>query len=548
MNPAGHCGIVCRSLVWQLEEQGVFSRNRSLRQLATIASISLVTGCGILSSDSSGDKSPIVVGSTSSPSTLDPAASWDGSWELFRNVYQTLLNYPDGATQPGPDAAQDCSFTDTTNRTYRCVLHEGLTFSNGDKLDARAVKYSIDRIKRINVSGGPAGLLGSLERVQAKGDLEVLFHLKEADATFPFVLATPAMSIVDPADYPATELRKDGEITGSGPYVLQSYREGEEARLVGNSHYKGYAKRKNDAVTIRYFQNSATMVNALKSRKIDITYRGLAASDIVSLQSGGNDKSIQLVENSGIEISYLVFNPKDQWAGKTAVRKAVAQIVDRDAIAHNVYKDTVEPLYSMIPAGLTGHTTGFFDDFGQPSTSKARTILREAGITQRVPLTLWYTTDRYGSETAAEFREIKRQLEDSDLFRVTLKSRPWKTYVAGYQKGEYPVFGRGWFPDFPDPDNYVAPFVGNQNALGTPYPAPEITGVLLPQSRRQSDRANVVKQFKEAQRVLVDDARLLPLWQGKQFLAASEEISGGERALDPATIMMVWELSRKTSW
>ncbi|MER6125975.1 ABC transporter substrate-binding protein [Streptomyces sp. NPDC001795] len=524
------------------------NRNRSLRQLAAITSISLVAGCGVLSSNSSDDKGPIVVGTTSSPSTLDPAASWDSSWELFRNVYQTLLNYPDGATEPGPDAAESCRFTDGTNLTYSCVLRTGLTFSNGDKLDAKAVKYSVDRIRQINVPGGPAGLLGSLDQVEVKGDREVLFHLKEADATFPFVLATPAMSIVDPADYPATTVRKDGKITGSGPYTLQSYQEGKEAQLSGNSHYQGYAKRKNDAVTIRYFQDSASMVDALKSKKIDITYRGLGASDVVALQRHQSNNGIQLVENSGIEISYLVFNPKDPWAGKAAVRKAVAQLVDRAAIAHNVYKDTVDPLYSMVPAGLTGHTTGFFDDFGDPSTSKARKILSEAGITQRVPLTLWYTTDRYGSETGPEFQELKRQLEDSGLFRVTLKSRPWKTYVEGYQKGEYPVFGRGWFPDFPDPDNYIAPFVGQQNALGTPYQSPEITGVLLPQSRRESDRANVVKEFEQAQQILVDDARLLPLWQGKQFLAASEDISGGERALDPSTIMMLWQLSRKTSW
>ena len=244
----------------------MFNRNRSLRHLATIASISLVAGCGVLSSGSSDDKKPIVVGTTSSPSTLDPAASWDSSWELFRNVYQTLLNYPDGATQPGPDAAESCGFTNRTNVTYRCVLRAGLTFSNGDTLDAKAVKYSIDRIKRINVSGGPAGLLGSLKQVEVKGDREVIFHLNEPDATFPFVLATPAMSIVDPADYSASEVRKDGKITGSGPYTLESYQEGKEAQLAGNSHYKGYAKRKNDAVTIRYFRDSASMVAALKSR------------------------------------------------------------------------------------------------------------------------------------------------------------------------------------------------------------------------------------------------------------------------------------------
>lgn len=251
---------------------------------------------------------------------------------------------------------------------------------------------------------------------------------------------------------------------------------------------------------------------------------------------------------AGTEISYLVFNPKDPWARKLAVRKAIAQVVDRPAIAHKVYKDTVDPLYSMVPAGLTGHTTGFFDDYGDPSSSKARKILLEAGINERVPLTLWYTTDRYGSETAPEFQELKSQLEGSGLFRVTLRSRPWKTYEAGYRKGEYPVFGRGWFPDFPDAENFIAPFVGEQNALGTPYPAPRITNTLLPESRGESDRGAVVKEFEEAQQILVDDARLLPLWQGKQYVAASEDISGGERALDPSTIMTMWELHRKTSW
>ncbi|MFE9774594.1 ABC transporter substrate-binding protein [Streptomyces sp. NPDC005931] len=528
----------------------MFNRNRCLRRVAAIASLSsLVAGCGVLSSDTPEDEGPIVVGTTSSPSTLDPAASWDSSWELFRNIYQTLLSYPVGASTPQPDAARSCEFSDSSNQVYRCELREGLTFSDGGALDAKAVKHSIDRVRSINVNGGPAGLLGSLERVQAPSEREVVFYLNKPDATFPFVLATPAMSIVDPDSYPARELRKDGGVVGSGPYTLESYDEGKEAELVRNDRYKGYAERRNSAVTIRYFQDSSTMVKALRDKQIDLTYRGLAAGDVIDLQGKTSKKEeIQLVEGSGTDINYLVFNPKDPWAGKKAVRQAIAQVVDRGAIAHKVYKDTVDPLYSMVPKGLTGHTTGFFDDYGDPSVAKARAILTEAGITQPVPLTLWYTTDRYGSETALEFKELERQLEASKLFDITLKSRPWKTYVAGYQKGEYPVFGRGWFPDFPDADNFIAPFVGEQNALGTPYEATEITNKLLPQSRRESDRSNVVKEFEEAQQILVDDARLLPLWQGRQYVAASRDISGAERALDPSTIMMVWELSRKTSW
>lgn len=526
----------------------MFNRIRCLQQLAALTSISLLAGCGLVSSDSAEEDKEIVVGTMSAPSTLDPAAAWDGSWELFRNIFQTLVSFPAGATKPEGDAAESCEFADSENRVYRCDLRDGMRFSDGSPLDAEAVKHSIDRIRKIDVKGGPNGLLSSLDRVETKGKTGVTFRLNKPDATFPFVLATPAMSIVAPGEYPANKLREDGEVTGSGPYGLEDYQAGDRAELIKNPNYQGSAKRRNSAVTIRYFTDSAKMVSALRSHKIDVSFRGLAAEDVVALQGSSAPEGLQLVEASGTEIRYLVFNPKDPWAKNPAVRRAVAQVVDRGAIAHKVYQDTVEPLYSMVPRGLTGHTTGFFDTFGNPDPGKAQEILAGAGITEPVPLTLWYTTDRYGSATAQEFKELKRQLDDSGLFRVTLKKRPWKTFEEGYRKGEYPVFGRGWFPDFPDAENFIAPFVGKQNVLSTPYEAKKITGELLPQSRRESDRAAVSEQFEQAQKIMVDDARLLPLWQGKQYIAASEEIAGGERALDPSAIMMMWELERKTSW
>ncbi|MDX3643870.1 ABC transporter substrate-binding protein [Streptomyces sp. MB09-02B] len=526
----------------------MFNRNRYLPPLAVIASISMVTGCGVFSSDASDDADPIIVGTTSTPSTLDPAAAWDSSWELMRNVFQPLLGYSPGGSEPEPDAAESCEFTDSSSTVYSCTLREGLKFSNGHTLDAKAVKYSFDRIKKINVNGGPAGLLTTLSRVQTKGDREVVFHLSQPDATFPLVLTTPAMSIVDPAEYPADKLREGGDIAGSGPYNLASYDDGKTAELVRNDNYEGIADLKNSAITIQYFQQSDEMVSALKNKDISVIYRGLGASDIVDIQANHDEEGLQIVENPTTEISYLVFNPKDPWAKNPAVRKAVAQVLDRPALAHNIYKDTVEPLYSMIPRGLVGHTTGFFDDYGNPSATKAKSILTEAGITETVPLQLWYTTDRYGSQTKPAFEELKRQLEASGLFEVTLKSRPWKDYSKGYQNGEYPVFGRGWNPDFNDADNFIAPFVGEQNALGTPYDAPEITNKLLPESRAESDRGAVAEEFEEAQQILVDDARLIPLWQGKAYTAANEEIAGLENVIDPATMMIMWQLSWKTSW
>ncbi|MEK8142239.1 hypothetical protein NKH18_06105 [Streptomyces sp. M10(2022)] len=90
--------------------------------------------------------------------------------------------------------------------------------------------------------------------------------------------------------------------------------------------------------------------------------------------------------------------------------------------------------------------------------------------------------------------------------------------------------------------------MGKDSVTGTPYASKEITEQLLPSSRQESDRGAVSQQFKRAQEVLVEDVRLLPLWQGKLYVAAGEDIGGGERALDPQTVMQMWELYRKSSW
>lgn len=529
----------------------MFDRNRPLRMAASaFIATALLAGCSSFSDDEPGEKHPITVGTTSAPSTLDPAAAWDGSFELYRNVYQTLLQVPKSSSSPQPDAAQSCKFTDTGSRVYRCTLKDGLKFSNGNPLDAAAVKHSVDRIRTIGSESGPVALLDSLDRVEAPDKKTVVFHLKKSDATFPFILATPAMSIVDPAGYPADALRKKQSVVGSGPYELDTYSRGEQAELKKNTGYKGPEKQKNSGVTIRYYRSSEDMVAALKKGAIDLTYRGLAPSQVAELQASkakGSDK-VELSEMVGSEIRYLAFNPKDAAAGNPAVRKAVAQLVDRKALVRNVYDRTAEPLYSMVPSGITGHTSAFYDAYGEPSRQKAKAILAKAGINKKVRLTLAYTTDRYGAATKREFAELERQLEGSGLFDIELEGHPWNTFQKGYNNGDYPVFGRGWFADFPDADNYVAPFVGERNALGTPYKNPELTDSLVPRSRKESDRAEAGKYFARAQRVIADDARLLPLWQGRVYIAAHKDVAGVEWSLDPSVIMHLGELYRKSSW
>jgi peptide/nickel transport system substrate-binding protein len=80
------------------------------------------TGCGTESGDTGADGSDVVVGMSDDVLSTDPASGYDpGSWLSFDNVFQSLLSFPEGATESQPDAAESCGFADadTTVRTPR---------------------------------------------------------------------------------------------------------------------------------------------------------------------------------------------------------------------------------------------------------------------------------------------------------------------------------------------------------------------------------------------------------------------------------------------
>ena len=90
--------------------------------------------------------------------SLDPATAWDhGSQQLIGNLYQNLLAIPAGGNQPRPDAAKRCAYKNA--RTYVCTLRSGLKFSNGDRLTAADVKFSLDRVLKIAEPTGPYSVL-----------------------------------------------------------------------------------------------------------------------------------------------------------------------------------------------------------------------------------------------------------------------------------------------------------------------------------------------------------------------------------------------------
>ncbi|KQX90011.1 MULTISPECIES: ABC transporter substrate-binding protein [Streptomyces] len=512
----------------------------------------VLAACG----GSEGEGDAIVVGTTDqfsssseAPAPFDPAIGYEaGVWNVLRQTVQTLTHIPRGGGEPVPEAARSCAFTDTENESYRCTLRAGLTFADGTPVTPDDVKYSIQRVLDIEDEAGPVGLLANIDTMETKGEDQIVFHLKTPDATFPYKLATPAAGIVQKDKYPAKSPREGFEVDGSGPYTMKPEVKGDQVvKMVftKNPKYKGDVKILNNKVELDLYPDAVAMGKALEDGEIDMMTRTMSPEQAQKMLQDPVD-GIKLTEMPGLAISYMAFNTEDPAVKDKAVRQAMAQIIDRGAIASGVYGTTAEPLYSLIPSGITNHTNSFFNKYGEPDVDEAGKILERAGISTPVKFTLHYTTDHYGPATAAEYKALGKQLNDSKLFEVDVKGTPWAKYRAAQSNGDYAVYGMGWFPDFPDPDTYTAPFLDKNNFLNSPYESTLIQDTLIPESRRVADRSAAAETFSKIQDIVATDVPVLPVWQGKQYVASRDGLTGVEWAVTSSADLQLWELKNST--
>jgi peptide/nickel transport system substrate-binding protein len=530
--------------------------NRKLLVLPALLGVltPLLVGCGGSGGGSGGGKA-IVVGTTDSielnkanPAPLDPATSYDSAtWNVFYNTFQMLLTYPRGSTTPTPDAAKSCGYTDSSGLTYQCTMRADQKFSNGHDLTAEDVKFSIDRMQKINYQTGPASLIAGVKSVDAPTADKVVFHLKAPDATFPAKLATPAAAILDSQVYSPTEIYKGFKLVGSGPYTLDSFVQGKQGLFSKNPNYNGVLKLNNSKIEMRLFSDSKKMEAALTAGDIDVMTRTMLPDQITSLLSSTNP-DIKLTEAPGGEARYLFLNTSSPNLKDVAVRQAIAEIVDRQAIARDVYKRTAEPLYSVVPQGINSHVNSFFNKYGAaPTPARAKQTLQNAGFHAKVPLTINFRRDTGGTVNQLEAETIAKQLNATGLFDVQAKSEQWNTFLANASQRKYQIFAISWLPDFPDPDNYIAPFFDKKNFLNLPYENATIQNQILPKTRKLADRSAANADFDKAQDMIAGDVPMLPLWQGKQYIASRNDITGVEWALNSSTTTQFWELGRGES-
>jgi len=495
-----------------------------------------------------------ILGTTDTVSTLDPAGSYDlGSSTLDYNLYQTLVTVPPNSTDIVGDAAESCAYDDP--QTLTCKLKEGLKFSNGDELTSSDVKYSFERsIKIQDADGAAIYLLLSIAHAEKDGtvvldenaietpdDTTVVFHLNHPDTTFQYVLTYPgAAAIVDEEVFPADEEMADEDVIGSGPYKVSQYKAADQAVLELNENYTGENTGGAATVYIKYFSDSSALKLAVETGEVDVAWRSLSPTDISDLKTNSD---VTVASGEGSEIRYWVWNTDAGVTKQLAVRKAGAQIFDREAIAQDAYDGTVDPLYSIVPPGYAGQKDSFQEAFGAPDVEKAKSILADAGIKTPVDLTVGWTPTHYGPSAEDEANEVKRQLEASGLFKVSLKSTEWEQYKESSRDGAYDLWLMGWFPDYPDTDDYLSPFLIDGGFFENGYSNPEATQ-LITNEQGSADQSARQETFGQLQDLTAQDVPFIPSWVGQNTGVYGDGMKGVEDTLDPSFIFRLWLVSK----
>jgi peptide/nickel transport system substrate-binding protein len=474
-----------------------------------------------------GEEGTLIIGTTDKVTVLDPADSYDfHTWEIHHNTMDTLLHYIPGTTELEPGLATGYEVSDD-GMEYTFQLVEGASFPDGTPFNAEAVKWSIDRV--IRLEGDPNWLVSSfVGDVEVVDEYTVKFNLLAPVAYFPLLVATQPYSPVSPNCYSEDEFDADSLCGGLGPYMITEWDRDVEMVLEAYDGYPGDPPA-TPKIIVKYYADATTMRLAVESGEIDVASKTLNPTDYADLEAAG---VLQVIEGPGAQIRYICFNVTTPPFDQPEIRQAIAYAVDRDAVTSIAFQGTHVPLYSMVPIGMWSH----MDAFPERDLDMAIEMLTAAGYSEdnKLVMDLWWTPTHYGPTEADVATVLKDNLEETGLVEVNLQNTEWATYKEYQNAGSMPVFLLGWYPDYLDPDNYTWSW-GHSDAsddMGIFYANPEMDALLEEaqvMTPVDSDERKAV--YEEAQQLWVTDPPTIPLTQGSLLVVAQPGISG--IVLDP---------------
>ncbi|WP_327308509.1 ABC transporter substrate-binding protein [Streptomyces sp. NBC_01298] len=323
---------------------------------------------GDASSVGAGGNSTLKWTSSYFPAHWDPVVS--GSGAQFRElalVYASLTR-TDESGKAVPDLAESWEYNDKGDQvTFH--LRSGLKFSDGEPLDAAAVKAAVERAKK-QKNSALFGDLTSIASVDANG-LDAVVHLTQVDYQIPQLLGQRVLQIASPKAAAAPE-KLDQNPVGAGPFTITQLVPGTKAVLKKNPAYWDAKNIHIDNVELTSAPDSSTVVSGLQTGVYN--FADIKPSQAEAAKKAGLDVFVQ----PGFNAANISLNtnkaPFDNDKVVDAVRHAVNRQEFVDKLTFGFGSVTNQPF----PKGYVAFDPESEDNYPY-DPAKSQQLLAEAG-------------------------------------------------------------------------------------------------------------------------------------------------------------------------
>ncbi len=394
---------------------------------------------------------------------LDPALGPDqNSLQVVNMVYSGLVRSDKDLNVVPDQATWDVS---TDNKTYTFHLKPGIMFSDGTPVTANDYVYTLTRALLPEVKSSIATFFE--EPITGAGDVnsgksKALSGVKAVDnQTLQISLAQPTayflQMMTNSLYFPLNKKLVDqygqtdwaqhvaGAGAGTGPFMVKTWDHNKQIILVPNPHYYGQ-KPKLTEVDMSFVSDPATAFKSFQARQYDLVWK-LNPSDLATAKSSPGFQNVPLLQSD-----LLFFDDKMAPFDKPEVRQAFAYAIDKNTLAHAIFKDAVSPAPTIIPPGMLGYQPDYkgleFD------RSKAKSLLQSAyPDTKKIPT---ITFSFPGSQVSSTEAAVLQQMWQTALgVQVKMVPVDLNAYNIETQKHEIQFGFTQWGADFPDPYDWL---------------------------------------------------------------------------------------------
>ncbi|MEF8859133.1 MAG: ABC transporter substrate-binding protein [Halolamina sp.] len=477
------------------------------------------------------------VGFESELTGLDPhVTSSVVSWVVNYNMCEGLITFDEGA--PADRLAEDWSVGDG-GTSYTFQLKEGVMFHppTSREMVAEDVVYSFERM---NQEGAMGGDLAAVDSVEATGEYEVTFTLKQTFAPFfNFLGRVPWVVVPEEAvENQGGELGEFQQPVGTGPFQFGEHEQGNFLRMDGFEEYRAEDVPLLDSVEVRPIPDADSRVAALRGGDIDMA-RAVLGKDAQTIR---DDDETKLSRQKATGWAQVHINCSEPPWDDPAVRRAVAHAVDRG---------------SIVDAGVSGYGTAAWQPYSTESvwnydlgdakrrrdTEKAQQILDDAGNPlDGEALTIKANTRYTIMETTANL--LVAQLAEAGI-DAEVEILEWGTQLSDFLNANFGAMAFS-VPFKIDPDRhyygFIHPSTNQWNKYGEEQPDADRMYELVQQGRTETDQDARVEIYTEFQKLVNKNVPWISIARTDDLVGLRSNVNGNQPWLLPYT--RYWTMSK----